>query len=514
MRLSVDQLIRVGINEAFANRWLMVGLFVTINLTALIIGLGWQRSASFQSSTTILVDEKNIIQPLMQGAAVTTDVRDRAKIAREIIFGQVIMGHIMELSDVPVNSATPMAQQQFVERMEKRTRIANVGPNLIKIEYRDPDPKRAYTITKTLAELFLSESLEAKALESRAAYEFIEAQAQEYLKKLTEAEERMKEYRSANLDARVGTEAQVGARIDALQQSIEQAKHDLTEAEIKKSSLGKQLSGEAEVATALTREGQHRARISEMQSQIDTLRLTYHDTYPDIVRLRHQIQDLEEAVVNERQRREAAKAAGKPMVDDLIVHNPLYAQLRSEVSKATTDIDTLKARLGEYKRQLTEELDRGRRVNVGEVTLAEVTRDYEVNRDIYRDLLKRREAARVSMNLDRDKQGLTFRIQEPASVPFQPIGLRFYHFAIGGLLLGLLIPIGLIMAKFQLDPRVRLPAILSEQLKLPLAAVLPHFPTPSESAAVQREMGWLFLVLIGNGVAFVAVSSLRIGGVI
>jgi polysaccharide chain length determinant protein (PEP-CTERM system associated) len=505
MRFSIEQVIRVGVNEAFANRWLIVSLFVVISLTALVIGLGWQRGASYQSSTTILIDDKNIIQPLMQGAAVSTDVRDRAKIAREIIFGQRIMSRIMELSGMPPDAAPPLTQQAFVERMEKRTRIANVGPNLIKIEYRDPDPERAYTITKTLADLFLSESLEAKAAESKAAYEFIETQAQEYLKKLTEAEEELKVYRSANLDARVGTEAQVGARIDALQQQIEQAKHDLVEAEIRKSSLEKQLTGEAEVATALTREGQFRARISELRAQIDNLRLTYHDTYPDIVRMRHQIEDLEESVIAERQRRDAARAAGQPMVDDVVVHNPLYAQLRSDVSRA---------RIAEYKRQLNEELDRGRRVNVGEVTLAEVTRDYEVNRDIYRDLLKRREAARVSMNLDRDQQGMSFRIQEPASVPIQPTGLRFLHFAIGGLVLGLLVPLGLVVAKFQLDPRIRLPAILSEQLKLPLVAVLPHFSTPSETATVQREMQWLFLVLLANGAVFVTVSALRLGGVI
>jgi polysaccharide chain length determinant protein (PEP-CTERM system associated) len=514
MRFSIEQVIRVGLNEAFANRWLMVGLFIAINLTALVVGLGWQRGASYQSSTTILIDDKNIIQPLMQGAAVTTDVRDRARIAREIIFGQRIMGKIMEIYGLRADTVSALEKQAFVERMEKRTRIVNVGPNLIKIEFRDPEAKRAYSTTKTLADLFLAASVEAKAAESKAAYEFIEAQAEEYLKKLTEAEERLKEYRSANLDARVGTEAQVGARIDALQQQIEQAKHDLVEAEIRKSSLEKQMSGEAEVATALTREGQFRARISELQSQIDNLRLTYHDTYPDIVRMRHQIEDLEESIIAERQRRDAARAAGKPLVDDLVVHNPLYAQLRSDVSRATTEIDTLKARIAEYKRQLNEELDRGRRVNVGEVTLAEVTRDYEVNRDIYRDLLKRREAARVSMNLDRDQQGLSFRIQEPASVPVQPIGLRFLHFAIGGLVLGLLLPLGLVVAKFQLDPRIRLPAILSEQLKLPLVAVLPHFSTPSETATVQREMQWLFLLLLANGAVFVTVSALRLGGVI
>ena len=69
-----------------------------------------------------------------------------------------------------------------------------------------------------------------------------------------------------------------------------------------------------------------------------------------------------------------------------------------------------------------EELARSRRIAASESALAELTRDYEVNRDIYQDLLKRRENARVSMNLDRASRGLTFRIQDPATMPLRPTG--------------------------------------------------------------------------------------------
>ena len=53
---------------------------------------------------------------------------------------------------------------------------------------------------------------------------------------------------------------------------------------------------------------------------------------------------------------------------------------------------------------LNEELHRSGRIADSESALAELTRDYEVNRDIYQDLLRRRENARVSMELDREKR--------------------------------------------------------------------------------------------------------------
>ena len=112
------------------------------------------------------------------------------------------------------------------------------------------------------------------------------------------------------------------------------------------------------------------------------------------------------------------------------------AGLRSELSRVRSDMSALRARVSETETLLQGELDRGRRVADSEAKLAELTRDYEVNRDIYQDLLRRRENARVSMSLDSEHRGLTFRIQEPAALPLQPSGLRFLHFSLAGLALG------------------------------------------------------------------------------
>src|SRR5207237_438905 len=118
-------------------------------------------------------------------------------------------------------------------------------------------------------------SLAGKAAESQAAFEFIDKQVQEYHQKLLTSEKDLKEFRSANLDAQPGTDADVGVRLNSLQTRIEQATQELKETEIKRHSLEKQLSGEAETASIISRESQYRARIGELQSQIDTLRLSY-----------------------------------------------------------------------------------------------------------------------------------------------------------------------------------------------------------------------------------------------
>src|SRR3546814_6719110 len=91
-----------------------------------------------------------------------------------------------------------------------------------------------------------------------------------------------------------------------------------------------------------------------------------------------------------------------------------------------------------------QEIERSGRIAASESSLAELTRDYEVNRDLYQDLLKRRENARVSMNLDAERRGLSFRIQEPATVPLRPSGLRLLHVAGAGLVFAVVAPLALL----------------------------------------------------------------------
>ena len=500
------------IGELFDSRKKAVGIFVVVALSLTVAGLVWPKG--YVASTTILVDEKNIIQPLMQGAAVTTEVADRSRLARETIFGRKVMTQLLTDTGRLNEGLSPEDQDRLFKKLQKQTTISNITKNIIKIEYRDDDPERAFLTAKRYAELFIAEALGTKAAESQAAFDFIDKQVNEYHEKLVTAEEQLKDFRLANADALPGMDTDIGTRLSAQQLRIEQSTQELKEAEIKRHSLEKQLSGEAEVATVLSREGQYRTRIAELQSQMETLRLSYHDTYPDIVRIRHQIADLNDSITADRQQREAAKESGRVIIDDSVTNNPMYQQLKRELSQTQISIDTLNARIIEAKRQMSSTLDRGKRVHGGEVTLAELTRDYQVNRDIYQDLLKRRENARVSMNLDKEKQGLTFRIQEPATLPIDPSGLLFRHFILAALVLGVLIPVGTVYAKLQIDPRIRVGSMAAERNNLPLLAVIPHLWQPAETEVVRVEIQWLYLIVAGTLMVMALLTTLRIVRVI
>jgi protein tyrosine kinase modulator len=506
MQLSPEQDIRALLNEVFHSRRFLVATFVLVNAALLTAGSLWPKS--YTASTSILVDERTIIQPLMQGAAVATDALDRSRNAREVIFGRKIMDAVVDYGGWLKGRPGVEERELLIEEIKKRTTITTVGKNILRVEYRDTEPERAFRVTEKFAELFIQESIAAKAAESRAAFDFIDKQTQEYQDKLVRAEGELKELRSTTLESNIGSESEILTRLNDLRTRIDATQQELREAEVMEASLERQASGEAESTTDILREGQFRTRIGELESKLDNLRLSYHDTHPDIVQVKQQIQALTENMNAERARREQTRRSSKS--NDLAVNNPVYQQMRRDQAQNSGQIDALTARLADLKRQLQDMLGKGKRMHSGDARLAELTRDYQINRDIYQDLLRRRENARVSMNMDREHQGLTFKIQEPASPPLAPSGVRFAHFVAAALLLGVLIPVGLLYARLRLDPRIRSGSAIAVPQKLPVIAVVPHLWSPAELKSLRSELVFLTLIVVTTVGASVTLSVMRV----
>ncbi len=515
-QFPLEQLLRLLSKEILRHKLKIAIAFAIISTTVVTVGLYWPKK--YMSYSTVLAMEENIISPLMEGRATTTSVRDYSEIAREIIFSRKIMTEVLESAGVITEKTPPIERERIFEETQKRTEVSRAGNNIIRIEHRNPDPKIAYEVTKGFAELFIDESTAARRKESEEAFKFINNQVKEYHKKLTDAEEKLKDFRSSNVDASPGNEAEVNERISSLRRRIEQAQLELGEAKIRRTSLENQLSGEAEITLALSREGQYRNRIAELQTELDGLRLNYHDTYPDIVRIKHQIEDLKTAIEQEKQRREKLKGNfrdnNKTFVDEGVSLSPLYQQLRSELSQSKTQIATLESRIRENHKLLKDEIERARQIHDVEAGLAELTRDYNVNREIYQDLLRRKENAYVSMKIGMEQQGPGMKIQEPARLPLRPSGLRFLHFMIGSIVLGIGIPIGVIYLMITLDPRIRNEAVITEKFNLSLLAHVPAIMTNHEKVQDKREMivaGFIFILVL---TAVALLGTLRLTSVI
>lgn len=504
MSLSLEQNAKILIADAIAHRRKIFLAFVCIVVAAVLVGTMWPQK--YISSGTIIVDERNIIQPLMQGAAYPTQVVDTAKIAQEIMHSRKIMNQVADHAGWADAQASTVERERIMARLRKQTKVTNEGGNLIRVTYEDSDPERAFKTTKKLVDLFIAETAGSKIRESQSAFNFIDAQVKEYQAKLKATDEKLKEARDGVVEPRESGEARGLSRIDSLQSTLQQTSSDLKEAHMKKASIEKQLAGEMQSAQVFARERAQRARLAEYQSQLDALRMTYQDTYPDVVRLKAEVAEMKKALAKAEADRPAHVGAQTLMSEESAT--ALYQQLRQDMSQTETQIQMLQARMDETTRLVEAERERNRKL-YGGATLAELMRNYEVNQTILDDLLKRRESARVSMSLDRDSHGLSFRVHDEASMPAAPSGPPLIQFAIGGLLLGVLVPMGLLYAFNQMDTRVRSDGVIADKLKLPVAGVVPHLSTPKETLAISRSLQWVG-VLVGS-VVFIVISIIWSG---
>lgn len=503
MNTDLGELLRVMRRELWVKRRLFAAVYLATAIVFLVLAWTWPKV--YSSSSTIIVDQQSILEPLMQGTAVTTNVRDKAGAAREIIFSRQAMDEILSEGGWLRKNTTELERERLAEAIENRTVVENVGDNLIRITFIDRDPVRAYETAQQLTDTFINHSLSMKQRESREAYEFINGQVRQYHAKLQQANEAIRRFREDHAESRPGTQQEIQTRLAMLVNRKEETELAIREVETERETVAQQLSGSASLESVAGRAGMLAERLAQLEEELATLRLSYHDTYPDIVVLKGQIETIRTSLANEMATGEGSFVIG-PTGGDLV------RTLRGRYSDTETQLATLRQRLNETLRLIALEEERLAKANAVEVQLSELQRDYEVTQEIFQSLLRQRENARISMNIDLENQGLTIQVQEPPAMPRSSQGMRFSHFMAAGLIAAMVVPVGLIYGLSLIDQKVRSGTVISDELGLPILASVYHMNRPKEYTLSNFKTSMIILVILVSWIAYGYVAWIRVNG--
>jgi len=486
MALPLSQIPVEVLREIRKHKWIAFLTFALVSF--LVLGTGFFWPYQYRSEVIIYVDDSNIIRPLMEGRAVTTKISERTSTARELLESRSILETLA--TDAEIFGSSQPAPEELEGRIgQLRNQLSVVprGANYFGIRYTSASQLDSFRIAQRLGQLFIEQSRERKKSESRNAYEFIDKQVKSYEDQLSSVEQRMKEFQSANKD---GTEAEANSRMAELRARLELAELDKKELETRVSSLVNQMQDVKPTLSQGPTEDVFRARIQALEERLDQLRLQYHDTYPDIVITREQLAELRK----QRDRAAAEGGNGAPNQSGAeLIPNPVSQDLGVSLSNARADLASVETRINSLEDLLAKQEQRMVRIQSNKAELSEITRDMEVNKEIYDDLLKRREKARVSMHLDIEGQGMNYRIAETAQYPTSPDGAKFSMFAFAGLFLGALAPFGALAGLLQLDPRVRAREQLEEGIGLPVLVSIPNVRTPYEKRSSRKQTLFIFV---------------------
>ncbi|MGY0559802.1 XrtA system polysaccharide chain length determinant [Luteimonas sp. A277] len=491
-RPTIVQLLPAATKEARRRRWTLVGLFGAIVIAGLVLVLAMPKE--YTASTTLLVEETDVIQPLLEGRTVPTSVVDRAAIAREVAFSGQSMEQVLETGGWLATDPDPLQRAQLASQIMGRAEITNPreNPNLIRISYSDSDPRRAQAVTSRFGELIIQESLSTRSRESRAAFEFIDSQVDDYRTRLNDAEDRLAEYREAHPEVLLGDEENVARRISELQLQIDRSLMDQAEQSSQAGSWATHVAREQSISAVQTRTGPLQQRIAELQAERMTLAGTYTDQHPDMVRLQAQINDLQAQL----------ERGGIPVTAAAMPVAASGNLDRGRLTEARSRSVGTASRIATGNQLLQGELQRLSRVAALGSDLANLTRDVQVNLDLYQDLLERRENARLSMNLDIQRGGLNFRVQEPAALPLMASSISRTHVALGVLALAIIAPLLLLLAWLRFDPRVRIASQI-ETIGLPVLGTIPPggYSRPRRRAPGQKALALTSAVLLALPIA-------------
>lgn len=454
---------------------------------------------TYKSSATVLVQDNSPVVPLMEGRAAAPNDAARATITREVLFGRRVMEDVLKAGGWLEGDPSPLQKERLINGIigrtdivvTERTQVRSTDPklSLVKITYSDSDPQRAHAVTKRFSEALIEQVLQSKARASQSAYEFIDAQVEKYQIALAEADKKLRAYRSVNPDALPGVDADVASRIGELRRAVDNATMDLADVGAQEGAVMSALSREGPLTT-VSRATQANIQVATLQAELDRLQLSYTDQHPDVVRVRNQIRDAQSQA---RGRTGATVMPGSaPSV------NPVYTQLRAQLAEVRRQGAAAASRVATAQALLREELERSQTILDSQGTVASLTRAQDVNREMYEDLLARRENARVSMSLDADGRSLGFQIQEPASVPLQATGLRLTHFAMAGIVLAVAVPLLLLSMLVKHDPRVRSPLQIEHMAGLPVLGTVPLYVThhQSEERARRSRLATILFVCV------------------
>ncbi len=275
-----------------------------------------------------------------------------------------------------------------------------------RISYTARDPHLAQQVSAALTELFISESLKDREAASQGTTAFLEQQLQDARENLAEQEAKVQQFEAQHVGALPTQEAGNLQILSGLQSQLQGEQDGLNTAKQQRvyleTLLAQQGSQPRSSSTPDQTDSQGQTDLATIDKQLDTLRAqlavlssTYTDRYPDVQRLKDEIQKTEalRATIvasmksrgpGSRQPNDEASGGGSDTTP--VTTRQLQGQLQAnqlEIANRENSIKSLEARIGDYQGRLNLEPST-------EQQLEELTRDYNQSKANYDDLLKKK----------------------------------------------------------------------------------------------------------------------------
>ena len=517
----MDEILRQAstiLRGMWKHRWL--GLVVAWVVAALSTVVVFRIPDRYEASARIFVDTQSILKPLMSGLAIEPNLDQQIMILSRTLISRPNVEKLIRMADLDLNIKTKAGQEELIDDLMKALTIKSTSrDNLYTLAYSDPEPERAKRVVQSLVSIFVESSLGDKRKDTDTAKKFIDDQILVYQKKLEEAENRLKEFKLKHISAQTSEGKDYFGRIGEVSALLERSRLELREAENSRDALKRQIVGEepnllpdAPELTSGVSVPEIDGRIDVLKRNLDGLLQRYTDRHPDVVGTRRMIQELEEQKRAEIAARKKVAVSSPASVANT---NPVYQQLKVSLAENEATVASLRVRVAEYQSRYDQLKDSMKMIPQIEAELAQLNRDYDINKKNYEGLVARRESATISGEMDASAAGVDFRLIDPPRVSPKPV----YPNRLLLLPLTLLLALGagffVPFAASQIRPVFFDARALRDVTGLPLLGIVSSKVTASDVAKEKKRLRQfiagvvLFVCVYGVGIALLALFSTR-----
>src|SRR3972149_8562398 len=211
--------------------------------------------------------------------------------------------------------------------------------------------------------------------------------------------------------------------------------------------------------------------LAVLQGELTQLSSVYTDKYPDIIRLKNEISELESQIKAGKGRESENTNSGRVQFS---TDNPLYATLSMQLIEVSAEVKNLREKQKEIAKNISGLQGRVERIPEREQQMAALMRDYENTRENYQTLLNKKLDAQLAESLEKRQKGEQFRILDPANLPMKPFKPDPNRIILIGILIGLGTGGGLAYLIEYIDGSFRKPEDIYATTGLPGLATVPR----------------------------------------
>jgi uncharacterized protein involved in exopolysaccharide biosynthesis len=200
-----------------------VYLIIPVMIIPLVaFAAGYFMPPVYQSSVTLLIDESKILPPSVERQLEGPRSYSRATTAERqgALYSQITstkyLRRLIAILDVPI----PPDVRFIADQTKNNIRVELSSNNLLRIGFTASNPIRAQKMAKTLADVFIEESLAQELAGVRSNIAFSEEQMDLYFEKLTTAENKLKSFRQQLIVNTVGEDTS-GLNIQQIASAVE-----------------------------------------------------------------------------------------------------------------------------------------------------------------------------------------------------------------------------------------------------------------------------------------------------